>query len=561
MSAAFLLALATGAQGALELLRVQQLRLAEPVAVWRVVDVDGDGAAELLTVDRAGRVATRSADGARGFPAEVAGGFELAHPQSTLLALAHKADGAPGLDLFVVDPDGVRRHVGGPGVDGDPGVPEVPRGLSPTGVAVAEGARNTLRLGAPTFAPLARDVNGDRAPDLVLPAGDGVDLWLADGTDFRRAAHVPVDASHSQAARAELLTDVLSEHLRIPSLDAEDVNGDGRVDLVVEDGTLRAYHLQAADGSFPVTPSVSVDLAIFRDTTPEASLAPGETLVLDDDAEMRSADLTGDGIPDYVIAHRRKVWVFPGGAEGPQFTRPSQILKSAEDVTTLALVELDDDGRPDLLVIKLVVPTIGALIVGMVSEWKVRITAVGYHSTGDGKFDLQPALRADLALRLPPLARLLQRPQDVLAKLEEAESRYRTAAAGDFDGDGLDDVALIDPEGTRLEVWRTPAETAPERAESDAVWLRKLVFEDPSGEFDLDRIAELLGDYGDRRTTRLTGGRASDAALKLGEGSGLNLTAAIPADVDGDGRAELVLGYEGAGGILVIEVVRLEGKR
>jgi len=554
-------ALAFAPQGADEgeqLELVQRLRLPEPVVAWRVVDVDGDGARDLVTVDREGRVAVRRVDAEGRFPAGAEGGLALPDPGASLLALVPRAApgassngialDAGGLDLVVLDPRGARRHRGGPEGGAD--------GFAPTAEPISPAARNTLRFGAPRFAPLARDVNGDGAFDLVVPAGDGLDLWLAEGDGFQLAAHVPVDASHSQGARAELLTDELFEALTIPGLEAEDVNGDGRDDLVVRDGDRYAYHLQSAEGAFPLKPSVTVDLAIFRDTTPPASMAPGETLVLSDTAEMRSADLTGDGIPDHVIAQGRKIWVFPAGPDGPQFTQPSTILKSAEDVTTLALLELDDDGRPDLLVAKLVVPTIGALLVGMVTDWSVRISAVGYHNAGDGKFELVPALRAELAIKLPPLVEILQRPEDVVAILEDAEERYRSAASGDFDGDGDADIALVGSGGGRLEVWRTGAGDAAALDEPDTAWLRRLIFEDETGEFDLDRIAGLLASYGDRRTQRLTGGRPADAARTIGEGTGLSLVAALPADVDGDGRAELVLGYEG-GDTLVLEVLAL----
>lgn len=550
-----------GAQEDPRLERRQTLAIPEPIAAWRVVDVDGDGARELLTVDRAGRVAVRRADAEGRLPAEAEGGLALAHPEHALLALAPLGNG--GLELFVVDPDGVRRHAFGAA------------GMPVTGGIAGRHARNALRLGRPRFAPFARDVNGDGRADLVLPAGDGVDLWLADGGDapapgaapgesdggeltgFARAAHLPLQVRHSQSAQAELLTDVLSERVSVPALTTADVNGDGRADLIVGDDDRRDYHLQAADGSFPAEPTITLDLSIFRDTTPAATLAPGETLVLADDADLRSGDLTADGIPDHVILHRRKVWVFPGGPEGPQFTEPSMILKTAEDVTTIALLELDDDGLPDLLAVKLVVPSLGALVVGMLAEWDVRIHAVGYRNAGGGRFDVRPMLRSELRLRVPPLVDVLRRPEEILATFEEAASRTRAALTGDFDGDGVADVALVAPDADRIDLWRTPPDVAPRAEEPSERWLRRLIFEDDSGVFDLDRVADLIGDFGDRRTRLLTGGRDSDAAAPLGGGDAPPLVAALPADLDGDGRDEIVCGYEGAGGALVLEVLVL----
>ena len=42
-------------------------------------------------------------------------------------------------------------------------------------------------------------------------------------------------------------------------------------------------------------------------------------------------DLNDDQIPDTVIFHRRKLWFFHGTKNGPQFSEPSAIIKSAED--------------------------------------------------------------------------------------------------------------------------------------------------------------------------------------------------------------------------------------
>lgn len=536
---------ASPAPAASGLARRQTLTLQELVVDWHLVDTDGDGAAELLTIDRAGRVSLRRAGPKGTFPEAAGGGFALPHPERTLLALS---PAGAGLELVIVDPDGARRHtLNGPDWERE--------------TALAPGAQNRLRVGRPTFAPLVQDANGDGRFDLVVPDAHGADLWLATATEgggeeLRRAARVPLRASHSASAGAELLSDVLSEELVVPRLSTEDVNGDGRADLVVVEGARHAWHLQAADGSFPVKPTVEVDLAIFRDTTPEASVAPGHTLVLGDDANLSSSDLNDDGIPDYVVAHRRKVWVFLGGAGGPQFTEPATILKTAEDVTTMLLIDLDQDDLPDLLIVKLVVPSIASLLVGMVRSFDVEITALGYRNEGGHGFAKTPTDRGTVVLRLPPLLELLKRPEDVLERLEEVGRKYRSAASGDFDGDGHEDVALLSEDGKQLELWRAPADAEEEQGNENVAWVRNLLFAQDDPIFDLDRVIELIGSYAEQRTRRLTGDRAPDATLAIAEGT-LPLVAALPADVDGDGRVELVLGYGGVDGRVVLEVVEL----
>ena len=534
------------------LARRQTLRISGPLAAWRVLDLDGDGSAEILTIDRAGRLAVRSAGSKGTYPETVEGGLGLSAPDRTLLGLKTAADGK-GRDLVVVDPEGARVHRLTDGA------------FEPTGELLAARARNTLRTGAPIFCDVVQDVNGDGREDLVVPAGRGVDLWMerevgeGEPPSFRRTASVPVRVLHVQSSDAELLSDTLVEILRIPRLSTEDVNGDGREDLVVVDEQHRAYHLQREDGAFPREPDRVLDLSIFRDTTPEAALAPGRTLVLSDEASVQSSDLDSDGIPDYVIAHRRKVWVFHGTAQGPQFLEPSSILKTAEDVTGLSLIKLDDDEFVDLLIYKLDVPSIGALVVGMFQSWDIEITVLGYSSLQGARFGTTAAKEGKVVLRLPPLLDILKRPEDLLGKLEEAERKFRAAASGDFDGDGLEDVMLIGEEAKLLEVWRTPSvEHLTKAEESDDAWIRRLLFEQEDPVFGLERVLEYLTAFGERRTRRLTGDRGADASLPLGEGTGLPLVAAIPADVDGDGSEELVLAYESIDGRVAFEIVELD---
>ena len=540
---------AAGAQeDPLTLVRRQSLRLLGPMSAWRAVDLDGDGPVELLTVDRLGRVQLRRSDPETGlFPEKVDGGVRLPHPQHSVLALFPRGEGQAAFDLLVSDPDGTRLHRIQPGA-----------GLNPEPRPLAPRAIFRLRTGRPVFCDVVQDVNGDGAFDLVVPGGLGVELWMderAQGGGFRRVARVPVRVRHRQSAGAELLSDVLSESLRVPRLSTEDVNGDGRDDLVVLDPRRRAFHMQGEAGGFPAEPDAVLELDIFRDTTPAASLSPGRTLVLEDEASVTSGDLNDDGIPDYVIAHRRKVWVFHGSTQGPQFVHPTSILKTPEDVTGLLLLHLDDDPYVDLLLYKVVVPSVAALVMGMFQTWDVEISARGYRSQGGDNFATEARDQGLVVLRLPPLMEILQRPEEILERLEQAESKFRPAASGDFDGDGTLDVALVSEDAQLLEVWRTPPD-AVVAEETDDQWVRRLIFEQDDPVFGLERVLEYLSAFGERRTRRLTGDRAPDASLPLGEGSGLDLTAAVPADVDGDGRQELITAYE-ADGRLVVEVIEL----
>ena len=546
------------------------------VANQLFIDLDGRPGAEMCVVGQAGEVRTLAhADGKRGLNPELLGGLVLSDPSHTVIALARMSAGAGPAELVAASPHGVElfrpdEH----GVLHGDAVPLLPR------------VRFRLRVGSPTFADIVQDVNGDGRNDLVLPAGEKLELWIQQSSDaasvadkasgdkasgdkangdkangdkangdkangdkangaleFRRAATVRVPVSSAHDTDANELSDVLSFELSIPRLTMQDVNGDGRPDLCVKDGDVRAFHLVAADGSIRERPDVSVDLSMFRDTTPEAEIKPGRTLAGGEKPHYEVRDLDADGIPDYVIAHRRKVWVFHGSKKGPQFTEPSTILKADDDVTGLVLADLDADKLPDLVLFKVQVPSLASILRGLLQEWEVEIDAAGYKNLAGKTFDTKPAWKNALFLRLPSILSIVRDPEALLHRFEEVGRKFRLPTEADFDGDGKKDLALVTEDGTTLEMWMGRERSLATERESNEALLRKFVFDDPEHVWDLDRVLAFMGGYAQRRTQLLTGDRPSDARFALRPPSEFDLSGVYAADVDGDGRAEIVLRY------------------
>jgi len=516
-----------------------------PVADHRLLDLDSDRGLELLVVGEQGEVRTwgTSAGGAID-TARPSGSLVLAEPGRSVLAIADilQTGGAP--QLVVASPAGVEVFRPGPG-----------GGLA-EGEVLARRARFKLRVGVPTFVDIVQDVNNDGRPDLVLPVGDFCELWLNDGPragllgepaglpSFRRTARISVRVARARSTSAEALSDQLESSFTIPRLQTRDVNGDGRPDLVVEDGRRRGFHLQRADATFPAEPDVTLDLDLFRDTTPEATLRPGRTLAGSDRARLEIRDLDDDGIADYVIAHRRKVWVFHGTEAGPQFTEPSTVLKVADDVTALLLPRLDDDPYPDLFLLKVQVPTVATLIFGLVGEWDVEISAVGYPSREGRSFATTPAWRGDLIVRLPALLGVIKNPDALLSRFDEVGRKFRTGVRGDFDGDGTADQLLVSENRARIDFWKGQSDVDAGFDEDDLeAALRQLFFEEENRLWDLDRILEFIAGFAEERATRMTGGRPPDGGFALRPVAGATLRGVDAGDLDGDGRDEAVVTY------------------
>lgn len=408
-------------------------------------------------------------------------------------------------------------------------------------------AKFTLRVGSPQLTGFMQDVNRDGLPDVVLPTPQACELWLASpGADgappqFRKAATVAVTVSRWGSREGEFLSDQLESSFAIPGLDTRDVNGDGRPDLLVEQEQRRAFHLQREDGSFPAAPDEQVDLSIFRDTTEAGSLQLGGVLTAGDGATWSSRDLDGDGIPDYVIGHRRKVWVFRGSKQGPQFKEPSAILKTAEDITVLSVIELDDDPQPDLLLVKIQVPTLSTLLRGLFGEWDVRIGALGYRNQGNATFETSPKWSNELVLRLPGIVGLLQNPEKIFERFTSLEKRFRSFARGDVNADGALDVLLASEDGAKLECWLGAANVRLDvRGERK---VREILFDDKNTTWDLDRVVAAFGGLAQRQVALLTGERSADWAADLRSTAEYKLGALECSDLDGDARSEVLLGY------------------
>ncbi|MDZ4772363.1 MAG: VCBS repeat-containing protein [Planctomycetota bacterium] len=528
--------------GAAELVVRSSTPEIEHCADWKLAPLDGAPGVELFVVTREGVLETfsfakRDAGPTRAKTGRIA---DAAHCALALEVL--QTDSKTG--LFVASPRGVERLE-----------PDATGSFEGAAVLLAPRAKMTVRTGRPTFAPLAVDVNGDGRTDVIVPKGNALEVWVQNvatgaGSDveFAKVATVQVRVSSSESTDAGDLSDDLESSLQIPSLHLADVNGDGRDDLLVEDGQKRAFHLVRVDGSIPAVPDVSVDLAIFKDTTARGELTLGRTLAGSDKAVYESRDLDADGIPDAVIAQGRKVWVFHGSKAGPQFTEPSNVLKAADDVTAAMVLKLDDDERPDLLLVRVVVPSLGTILRGLVSSWEIEMNAVGYQNSGERKFDTTPKWKSRITFTVPSILSIAKDPEKLLTRFEGVGKKFRLPAEGDFDGDGAADVALVSEDATTLDVWRGSGAASAVDDDANDQTLRRVLFEDENRAWDLDRLVAWLSSFGEQRVALVTGGREPNARHALRSKTEWRLASLAPGDVDGDGKSEIVLSYEALDG-------------
>ncbi|HGY90180.1 MAG TPA: VCBS repeat-containing protein [Planctomycetes bacterium] len=460
---------------------------------WR--DLDGDGRSELIVLKKNGALEVRDVAAAGSASQGLLASLDLGHTDGVLVDVAPLA----GLAWVVaLTPKGA---FGWPWRKGE-GFPAKPQRL-------ARRARYAIRSGGPRFAHFSRDVNKDGLVDLLVPTADALQLWVQKAGKrrpaFKKTARIAVAAEITVGKGQRQGDDDLFQTIHIPDLQTRDINGDGRPDLVIQHADKVRFHMQRAEGSLPFQPDVVLDLSTFKDTTPKAPLRPGWTVPGTETTRVMMRDLDADGILDYVITHRRKVWVFHGTKAGPSFTHPTSILKTADEITAVALVALDDDAYPDLFLLRVQVPSIARLITSFLGSLSVDIRAVGYRSLEGRRFDRKPGWRRSLEFKLPSLGKVIRDPESLIARIEGAGRSQRRHLRADLDGDGKDELVLFSEDMTSLEVWDGAKDPNHEDGQFDRI-VREIFFERDETTWDLDRLIGFIEGLGRGQAKRLTAG-------------------------------------------------------
>lgn len=509
------------------------------VTTQRLADTDGDGRQELLLVhkDPNGNASLRRV----GFTADnkqltQTGVIHIADPVHTLIAVADLL-ATPGDEIILATP----RHTACmPWQLGaaDPGKPKV----------LARRARFRVRVDEPKLSPFVIDLNKDGLLDLMVPDLTGVQPYFQEkvGEDgmpvFRRMAPVTVPVGTTVRLGGGGLDQELTGSIGIPQIDTEDLNADGRPDLLTKQGTTRDYRMQRADGTF--ADPIHVDISQFVDSTPKAVMDLGTTAVLSDRQMMRRGDLNGDGFADHVIAHRRKIWTFLGNSGGPQF-RTARTQAVADDITELMLLDLDGDDRDDLLTFRVQLPGLGTIILGLVQSIDIDVRAVGYPSEKGG-FARTPKWRRTVTVRVPPLLSLLSRQDELIDRFTDLIGKARVSARGNFTNNEQSDLALVAEDGASVDLFpNVPA--APElNTKEGGKLLGNLLFEEENTIFDLDRVFGLVSGFLDRLSDQAVGARKPAATVKLRDNEAWFLTDMQVGEFDGQAGEEILAIYRSA---------------
>jgi len=201
--------------------------------------------------------------------------------------------------------------------------------------------QQTFATGVGPYCVTVADVNGDGKPDLVVANEDGTVSVLLNTT-------LPGAAYPSFAAQATFAAGASPT-----SVTTADVNGDGKPDLIVAN--------RSSD-----TASVLLNTTAPGATTP--SFAAQQTFGVGSSPRcVTTADLTGDGRPDLIVANGNSGTVSVllnttvPGASTVSFD-PQQTETVGDEPFSVTTADMNGDGRPDLIVANADSQTVSVLL-------------------------------------------------------------------------------------------------------------------------------------------------------------------------------------------------------
>ncbi|MBX3472421.1 MAG: VCBS repeat-containing protein [Planctomycetes bacterium] len=395
-----------------------------PTGPFCLADLDGDGRLDLADVN--GRVFLQDpAAPGRFLPPAALTPAPPASPQGGGIA-AGDVDGDGVVDLVVVPSGGRRVTV----YRGDPARPgSFLAGLDGVTAPSASGVSGWLEV-------TLVDVDGDGRLDVVArsSAGSGV-VALQDPSQPGRFL---APTTQRLVALGDMTGDGLRDELALdltPSLASLSVGGPGGTPAAVTLGGIGPIALRAhvvdldGDGHPDVLTTFADGSVMFHqaDVTRPGHLLPGVLLALVAyDAVVEVADLDGDGRLDVVVADSRHdvVHVLLQSAVAGQFAPPVAYPTGGRTPMAIAIGDVDGDGRPDL-----VIGNFG-----------------GFYNTnmaGSGVAVLRQS---------PALPGRFLAPEVYDPPAPRAEAR--TVAVGDLDGDGLLDIVAGFHTTNQLAVYR-----------------------------------------------------------------------------------------------------------
>jgi hypothetical protein len=357
------------------------------------------------------------------------------------------------------------------------------------------------------------------------------------------------------------------------AISAADLNGDGKLDLIVADNANSTVDVS-------LNTSSSSDLAIMKATFAAVQTFSSSPLSFQFNADIAVADLNGDGKPDVVVADGGAVGILINttatGAAAASFS-PIQILSVTGGAFAIRSADINGDGKPDLVVTNpsgstiLMNTTLSGAATASFSatdlpEGSQDLEVADFN--GDGLPDLIISTNCSVALNTTA-------PGATIASFATAQNMCSeqdgsTLVVIDLNGDGRPDIVVGDQDQILLTAVlnTTPAASPVARVDPAFTFPASRSFQlgldfpfqmhaiDANGDGRQEFIVSVLGSNGvemdsfDNRYASTATAPALNTAQSFAAGAGP--ASVTSADVNGDHRPDLIIANAGDHSVSVL---------
>lgn len=387
-------------------------------------DVDGDRRKDLLVVR--GREALLYLQGGDGsWPSQPNQRFRF-HPTTVLFDL-EDLDGDGAAEVLLLQPDGISAYR----LKREPGAPPM-YGLRPHKVAACQSFLSRPVQDEVMRRDLARDLDGDGKPDLLIPQRDGFAvLRNLGGLQFAPPARLAAPPKATLHPGMNRISAQLHAAYWFPNPVLTQFDGGGEQELVLaREGTL-TIHGAAKQGELPL----AIKSAWTIPDQKQFSMNVENPFELDFTMPLVLQDLDGDQRLDASSTHvgqgTTRLFLQRSGDPGKDLQVPAQSIR-VKGVTFLAFyVDLDKDGLLDLVLPRIDKISLWSLVKVFISR-SVPVEVLFYFQRRGA-----PSPFPDE----PDVTREVEVPISIGGGGERLNIGTTVVAnAGDFDGDGLLDL-------------------------------------------------------------------------------------------------------------------------